>query len=422
MSMNRPLHKLFPADFLWGASTSAHQVEGGNYNQWSEWEDANAKSLAKQAEYKDTWLPRWHRFRGEALEPQNYVSGQAANHFHLYEHDFELVKNLNLNAFRFSIEWSRVQPHGPGDWNASAVNHYRRYLKTLRKRGIEPIVTLWHFTNPVWFEKRGGFAKYHNLKFLVAFADRIMRELGEDIRFVITINEPETYIYNGYRIANWPPQKQTFLQAIEVYRNLLLAHKMIYKKLKKHRRQYSISFAKTYADAYAGDTRFSSRLAAWFQTFARDTLVLYQVKHCLDFIAVNYYFADRFMGFNYQQLNKHQNDIGWNMEPERIANVLIWLHKRYKKPIMITENGLADADDIWRKWWLKETMQALVSVQQRGVWLIGYFHWALIDNFEWAMGKWPRFGLYKVDYKTMKRTMRPSARWWAAALKKLKSE
>ncbi len=414
------MHKLFPKDFLWGASTSAHQVEGGNRNQWSEWEDTNALALSKKAEYQDDWLPRWERFKNEALNPKNYISGQAGDHYHLYKHDFELLSKLNMNAFRFSIEWSRLQPHSSKDWDVTAIRYYKNYIAALKARGIEPVVTLWHFTHPVWFEKKGGFANYNNIKFFVHFADKVMRELGKDIRYIITINEPDTFVYNGYRIASWPPQKQTFMQSLEVYRNLLIAHKMVYKKLRKHKRPYQISFAKTYAAAYAGDSRFISKFGAWLQCFLRDTLVLYQVQHCLDFIAVNYYFADRYIGLHTDQPNTRQSDIGWSMEPERISEVLVWLQKKYKRPIMITENGLADADDRQRKWWLQLTLKSLIYARQNNVQLIGYLYWSLIDNFEWALGKWPRFGLYAINYKTMKRTPRKSALWFAAVLAKIR--
>lgn len=412
---------LFPDDFLWGASTAAHQVEGGTHNQWSVWELENARALASQAAYKNTWMPRWEQFKAEALEPENYVSGKGADHLHRYKEDFDLLQKLNLNAFRFSIEWSRIQPNGEKDWNHEAVEHYREYLRELRRRNIEPVVTLWHFTHPVWFEQKGGFTRYNNLKYFVAFADRVMRELGREVRYVITINEPDSYCFQSFYMAEWPPQKQSLYTGIETYRNLLMAHNMIYKKLRRHKRPYQISLAKLYNHFYPADDRLSSRISVWLRRFVTDTMVLYRVKHRLDFIAVNYYFADRRKGFEMANLNEQQSDLGWDLQPQFIEQILVRLHKKYKKPLLITENGLADAGDIHRRWWLEETLKAIARARSKGVRLLGYMHWSLIDNFEWAFGYWPRFGLVAVNYKTLKRTPRKSALWFAGVIKKLRA-
>lgn len=414
--------KAFPEDFLWGASTSAHQVEGGNHNQWSVWELESAKALAKQAEYKNVWMPRWDEYKKDAHKPENYVSGRGADHFNRYKEDFDLLLKLNMNAFRFSIEWSRIQPNSEKDWNHEAVEHYREYIRELKLRGIEPVVTLWHFTHPAWFEEKGAFSKYNNLKYFVTFADRVMRELGREVKYVITVNEPDSYCFNGFYTADWPPQKQSLFTGIETYRNLLIAHNLIYKKLKKHKRPYMISLAKLYNHFYAADNRLSSRLSAWGRRFLTDNIVIYRVKHRLDFIAVNYYFADRMRGFATDTPNLKQSDLGWDMQPQFIGDVLVRLHKKYKKPLLITENGLADAGDTYRRWWLEETIKAITRAQLRGVRLLGYMHWSLIDNFEWAFGFWPRFGLIKIDYRTGKRTPRGSALWFGGVIGRLRAK
>lgn len=421
MSSSKKLSKAFPDDFLWGASTSAHQVEGGNHNQWSVWELNNAKALASQSQYKDIWMPRWDEVKSQALDPDNYVSGKAADHFHRYKEDFDLLQKLNMNAFRFSIEWSRIQPHSEKDWNHEAVQHYRDYIADLKRRSIEPVVTLWHWTHPVWFEKKGGFAKYDNLKHFVKFADRIMRELGSEVRYIVTINEPDSYCTRSFYSAEWPPQKHNLLAFVETYRNLLMAHNIIYKKLKRHKRPYMISIAKLYNYSYPADKRFVSRFSVWLRQFVTDNIVLYRVKHRIDFIAVNYYFADRMKGFQLDNPDERVGDLGWNLQPQYLDRVLLRLHKKYKKPILITENGVADEKDAHRRWWLEETVKSLARAQRSGVRLLGYMHWSLIDNFEWSYGSWPRFGLVAVDYKTLKRTPRKSALWFAGVIKKLQS-
>ena len=197
----------FPKRFLWGVSTSAHQIEGGNHNQWSVWELENAKSLAAQAPYQYDDLANWPDIRSAAKSASNYVSGKAANHYTLYEQDIQLVKKMNMNAFRFSVEWSRIEPE-QGVWNAEAVEHYKSVLAELKKQDIEPIVTLFHFTLPVWFAKLGGFEKRANVDHFVNFSERILAELGSAVKYVITINEPEVYAIESYYRAKWPPQVQ----------------------------------------------------------------------------------------------------------------------------------------------------------------------------------------------------------------------
>ena len=410
----------FPPDFLWGASLSAHQAEGGTHNQWSVWELENAKSLAVQAEYKNTWMPRWGAFKKTATRSENYVSGRGADHYNRYVEDFDLLKRMNMNALRFSIEWSRIQPNSERDWDHEAVAHYREYIRELKIRGIAPVVTLWHFTHPVWFESKGGFAQYNNIKYFVKFADRIMRELGSEIRYVVTINEPDSFAFNSYHSAEWPPQKQSWIATMETYRNLLIAHNMVYGKLKKHRRPYLVGMSKLYSHYYPADSAFLTRLGIWVRRFMTDNIPIYRVKHRLDFVGVNYYFADRMRGNSIDNPNKRLSDLGWDMQPRYIEYVLRRLHKKYKRPILITENGLADAADTDRRWWLEQTLPALARARADGVELVGYLHWSLIDNFEWAYGFWPRFGLVKVDYKTGRRTLRKSAVWYGMVIGRLR--
>ena len=216
----------FPKSFLWGASTSAHQVEGGNHNQWTEWELENAKSLAARASYLYGDLDIWPLIEKQAKDPNNYVSRRAAGHYTRYEDDFEYVRKMNLNSFRFSIEWSRIQPE-KDSWDAAAIEHYRHYLKALHARGITPIVTLFHFTLPVWFSEMGGFAKRSNVKYFVEFAENIIDELGLDITWIVTINEPEIYAEQSYHEGNWPPNKQSKFQTWRVIENLIYAHKKV---------------------------------------------------------------------------------------------------------------------------------------------------------------------------------------------------
>lgn len=417
--MQQDKNKRFPKNFLWGASSSAHQYEGGNHNQWSVWELENAKSLAARAPYLYGELSNWKDIETEAKNPQNYVSGKANNHYEKFIYDFEILKMMNMNAWRFSIEWSRVQPN-PATWNVEAINHYKEYIAALKERNIEPIVTLFHFSLPVWFAEMGGFEKRSNIKFFVQYAERMLEELGSAVKFVITINEPEVYAAESYIKGVWPPMVQSNRRGIGVIHNLAIAHNKVADMAHKMSPRYKIAISKNSAFYYPGDdSRLSVRSAAIMQYFQDDYLLKKVIKKS-DFISVNYYFSNRVYGYRVHNPNQRLSDMGWDLSPEHLEHALERLSEKYNKPIFVTENGLADADDEHRKWWISETLEAINRSMKKGVPVIGYLHWSLLDNFEWDKGAWPRFGLFEVDYKTMKRKPRPSAIWYSKVIKKLR--
>ena len=410
----------FPNNFLWGVSTSSYQVEGGAHNQWSVWELENAKSLAAQAPYQFGDLDNWKQIELDARRESNYVSGAAANHYEQYERDFELARRMNLTAWRFSVEWSRVQPD-EGAWNVEAVQHYKRYIQELKKRGLEPIMTLFHFTLPIWFTDKGGFEKRGNIKYFTQFVDRIVGELGTQVKYIITINEPEVYASESYYKGAWPPQRQKRLAMIQVLSNLAIAHNRAADIIHAKNRRFKISVAKNSAFIYPGDdSRLSVKSAATAQYLADDWFLKKVIKKC-DFLGVNYYISSRIYGYRTHNPNEVVSDLGWDMQPENIGWVADRLYEKYDKPIMITENGLADANDEHRKWWLTQTILGLQRSLQNGTELLGYMHKSLIDGFEWDKGFWPRFGLVAVDYKTQKRSPRPSAVYYANVVKKIRS-
>lgn len=411
----------FPKNFFWGASSSAHQVEGGNHNQWSVWELEHAKVLAETAKYQAKYLPKWNEVKAEAESPENYISGKAADHYNRYQEDFALLKKMNMNAWRFSIEWSRIEPE-EGAWNAEAIEHYRVYLQRLKAMGIEPFVTLWHWTMPVWFVEKGGFGKKANVKYFERYAEKILEELGKDFRYLITLNEIESYIGEGFFEAKWPPESKSIWGAYRTLMNLLTAHKRVYRLAHATGRKYKVSVAKNTAYQYAGDDAWISKLTAAVVKWASDYFILNRIKKQLDFLGVNYYFSNRYYGYRQHNANELLSDVGWDMQPANIEAVLKDLYDRYNLPLIVTENGLADRDDEYRQWWLSQTLMALHRTLQSGVKLEGYLHWSLTDNFEWSSGFWPRFGLVKIDYQhNRKRILRPSGQWFGSVIKKLRS-
>ena len=415
------VEKKFPKRFLWGAAIAAHQVEGGQHNQWSVWEFENAKSLSVQAEYHYSDLKSWAGAKRLAKLPANYISDRAVDHFNRYEEDFDLAKQLNLNSLRFSIEWSRIEPE-EGKWSKEGIDHYKQYLAALHARGIEPIVTLFHFTLPVWFAEKGGFEKRANIKLFVRFAEKIMQELGGSVRYIVTINEPEAYAFESYRNGHWPPASMKAWRALKVYHNLARAHNRTYTALHKMRRTYKISFAKHSIHMYPGDDAWLSRITAGIGQWLFDDYWIRKTIRKTDYLGINWYVSQRVYGYRIHNPEDKLNDLGWPMEPSDLEHVLDRLYHKYKKPIMITENGVADGEDEVRKWWITETIGAMQRAMGEGVELLGYMHWTLMDNFEWDKGRWPRFGLYEVDYRTLERKARPSALWFARVIKRIENQ
>ena len=407
---------IFPLGFLWGAATSAHQVEGGNINDWTEWEKANAERLAKEAGQK--WQPWQQEQFPEMFKPANYISGRACDHYNRFREDFDIAKSLGHNAHRFSIEWSRIEPE-EGKFDEAAIEHYRQVILALRERGLEPFVTLWHWTDPVWIGQGGVWAKKKTVEYFLRYAKRIFNEYKDLVKFWMPLNEPGTEVSHGYLFGSQPPGIKSKRLANRAFRNLMAAQKQTYKLAKSVNPDFQIGcshfmfYIKPYNDlpwniltakifGYIADRRF-------FKTF-RNSCDFFGVQYYQPFF-VNIKFGGRYFWFmENKQTDEWQNDLGWQIVPEGIYYVLKKAAKN-GKPIYITENGLPDAKDASRGKFIFEHLKYLHKAISEGVNVRGYFYWSLLDNFEFVemRGFWPRFGLVEIDYKTMERKIRPSA-------------
>lgn len=405
----------FPKNFLWGAATSSHQVEGGQHNDWSEWEKKNADRLAAEPPHYDN--PHWKKFAAQASDPKNYISGDACDQYNRYGEDFDILSELHLNAYRFSLEWSRIEPE-EGIFDGLALDHYRDVITALRERGIEPFVTLWHWTLPLWLAEKGGTAAGGFPTYFERYAKMVAETLGNDVRYWITLNEPDVHTSFSYILGAWTPEKKNIFLAIRAYHKLIRAHNLASVAIK---------------DAVPGAQVGISKHQVYFE-MAKPTLVNKIIKAAADW-PWNFYFLDRisahqdFIGMNsYQRKivdngidvagsgadpkkNREmiQTEFGWEYHPESIYGALMEL-KRYGKPVYITENGIADSTDGLRPRFIRDSLAAIRRAITDGVDIRGYFYWSLLDNFEWDKGFWPRFGLVHVDYTTQKRTIRDSAR------------
>jgi len=374
----------FPDNFFWGTATSAHQIEGDNTN--NDWWEAEQGSL----------LP--------------HKSGKACDSYNRYEEDFDLAKAMGNNAHRFSIEWSRIEPE-EGKFSEKAIEHYCKVLQALRARGLEPFVTLHHFTNPVWFSARGGWANERAPDYFALYVKYVAAHLGNDVKYWITMNEPVIVISKGHLSGKWPPfKKLDFLGCFRSSSNMAKAHNLAYETLNKIGGKVGIAKSINYLDQGGGALSPITALAVLVSRYIKNWWFLDKIARHQDFIGINYYTRYKFSfkrGF-FDDWKEKRSDFGWEIYPEGIYHVAKETYKRYKKPIYITENGISDADDDQRAEFIKNHLKWLHKATEEGLDVRGYFYWSLLDNFEWAEGFTQRFGLVEVSFETFERKMRKS--------------
>lgn len=383
----------FPPGFLWGTATSAHQTEGNNtYSDWWTWE---------QSKFSDNEYP---------LEP----SGIACDAYNRYPEDLDLALKLNNNAVRLSIEWARLQP-APDEFDPAEIQHYREVLRVARQRNLKTFVTLHHFTNPLWLAQKGGWLNPRAVVYFTNYAARCVNELADLVDAFITINEPQVYAYMAYTIGLWPPNKRNPLASFLVQANLIRAHRRAYSAIKE-KINTPVGIAKNIVWYEVNPYRscFYDRWAARLLNWLNDDFLLRPLMGRLDFLGLNYYFTNRIRNLRTNNPTDYISDMGWWINPGGLGKILKKLGK-YQLPIYITENGLADSWDKLREHFLRDMILACgMAINNEGVDLRGYFHWSLIDNYEWHLGFAPRFGLVEIDREdNLKRKPRPSFDYYA---------
>lgn len=406
MSENKILQ--FPDGFLWGVSTSAYQIEGGIKNDWSEWE----KSPARIKQLKKD---------GKNLE--EYICGQACDSYNRFEEDLKCIKELNVNVYRFSIEWSRIEPE-EGKWNEEVINYYKNIISKLKENNIEPFITIWHYTLPLWVSNIGGWENKKTINYFLAYANKLFNIFKEEVIFWQTFNEPEIYIGFGYINGNFPPNVKNLFKANKVFKNLVEAQKKTYQLIHKINNKTKLGVAHniTYQTPYKNN--FINKLVVKIIDYIKWKRFLNKMAPYEDFIGLQYYHHDRLklkLGGEYlfaesDNENTETNEMGWEIFPEGIYQILLKL-KKYNLPIYITENGTADSRDENKTRFIINHLKYIYKAMREEVDLRGYFYWSLLDNFEWAHGWAPKFGLYAVDRETFKRTARPSAKIYAEICK-----
>jgi beta-glucosidase len=397
----------FPKDFLWGAATSAYQVEGNNSNaDWWPWEIKSAKECSKE----------------------------ACRHYELYPQDFDLAQELNHNAHRLSIEWARIEPQ-EGKFSPEELKHYEDVILALRSRGIEPVVTLHHFTNPIWFSQSGGWENKRSAKRFFKYCEYVVRTLAKHVGIWVTINEPSIYASHSYIFGTWPPQTKSVWKTKAVYDNMAWAHIQSYRQIHKIYKDLglarpSVGLAHHISAIVPCTNKLRDRVAVrlrkkWFHFGILDEIAHEQA---MDFVGLNYYSRQQVETKNWSlgsliwdtcQSNHDpctKNALGWDIYPKGLYLILKDL-KKYDVPVLITENGICTADDSQRWQFICDHLKSIHQAMQEGVNVKGYMYWSLMDNFEWAFGYAPRFGLIEINYQTFQRTVRESARKYAAVCK-----
>ena len=377
----------FPDGFLWGTATSAHQVEGGNV-------------------YNDSWL-------AEHLPGSHYAepSGDACDHYHRYESDIALIAGLGLGAYRFSLEWSRIEPED-GEFSRAALDHYRRMLDACHEHGLTPFLTFHHFTSPRWIAAAGGWEERRTAERFARFCERAMRHLGDLVPYACTLNEPNLggLLHGVLGIPAPRPGHPVLFQnawsphAIEVMR---AAHGLALEAIKGVRAETSVGLtvALTAWDAMPGGEAAMARLRRIAEDAFLDDLEG-------DFIGVQNYTGMRVGpdGPAEPAATAERTQMGYVFQPGALGQAIRRAVEMTGLPVFVTENGVATHDDERRVQFISRALASLESCLLEGLDVRGYFYWSLFDNFEWVFGYRPTFGLVAVDRATQERTVKPSAR------------
>jgi len=411
----------FPRGFLWGTATAAHQVEGNNTNnQWWKWEQ-EGRIKGKSGLACDWWGGRW-------------------------KEDFDRAAETGQNAHRLSVEWSRIQPT-PDTWDEDALERYRVMLRGLKERGMTPMVTLHHFTDPLWFYEMGGWAHNDSIKLFEKFVRKTVEALKEYCTLWCTINEPNVYALSGYVAGDFPTKHRGLRVASHVMANMLRGHAAAYRAIHEIQPESRVGFAHHHRPAVAKrawnpldrfmrnirfdgvNMAFPSGISTGVMKTPMGSVRIPEAKGTQDYLGLNYYSVDTVsfhIGkpahlFTHSEYPKDAdlstNNFIANI-PTGIYDTIKWATKLFPNvPILITENGVEDPDDKMRPRYIAQHIYQVWRAVNFNFPVKGYFHWSLVDNFEWERGWTQRFGLWGLDENTQKRIRRPSVDLYAEICK-----
>ncbi|MEI8126471.1 MAG: family 1 glycosylhydrolase [Actinomycetota bacterium] len=374
---------IFPSDFLWGTATAAHQIEGNNTNS------------------------DWWRFEHTPGSGCVDASGDACDSWHRYEDDLDIVKELGLNSFRFSVEWARIEP-ARGEYSRATLEHYRRVMGACRDRGILPVVTLHHFTLPQWVADAGGFEAPDIATWMGEYATVVAEALGDLVGLACTINEPNIVAIMGYYFGIFPPQVRDWDRFVAVNETMRRCHVAMRDALKAGPGDYPVGLTLSMTEYQAiegGEERMlKSREEmedAYLRSVADD-----------DFLGVQCYSRTVFGPDGAVGETGETTDMGYAYWPQCVEHTVRRAAEVAGCPLVVTENGISGANDERRIAYLDAALRGLHRALDDGIDCRGYFQWSLLDNFEWVLGYTQKFGIVSVDRETMARSPKPSADWF----------
>lgn len=406
-----------PEGWLLGTASAAHQVEGGLWNDWT---------------------------RMERDEPWRIKGGDSAavaiDHFHRYREDLALLAAMGHTAQRFSVEWARVEPQ-PGQFDLSALRHYAHVVTTCRELGMEPIVTLQHFTLPVWLADRGGVLDPEAPRLFARYTAACAEALGQEVRWWVTLNEPNVLMALAYAEGAWPPHRRSSLLALRAGVGLLRMHAaaatVLHQVAASQRRPALVSIAHHERPFRPRPGSTGTRSVAWLPDRLFNRWFLWScvrgrilppagsgqtvpgLRGSLDYLGLNYY-ADERVRFDWRASSRlfvspdpdpalPRSSVGWSIDAGGLRRALISVSEEFRLPILVTENGVADEVDELRSGFLVDHLRAVIQAIGEGADVRGYLHWTGFDNFEWLEGYGAKFGLVAVDRETLERRPKPSA-------------
>lgn len=439
--------KKFPSDFVWGAATASYQIEGA----WNE--DGKGESI-------------WDRFSHTPGKVQGGDTGDVAcDHYHRWESDLQLVKELGLNAYRFSIAWPRILPNGRGQINQAGLDFYKRILDRVLELHIEPFVTLYHWDLPQAIQDHGGWSARHNVEAFVEYADVVTRAFGDRVKNWTTFNEPWVIAFVGHLQGRHAPGHSDLHEALAVAHHILLAHGLAVPVIRRNSPGSHVGIVLNLTPKEPASPSFVDRVAATFDDGQNnrffldpltgrgypqdivdrfgDTMSFVQpgdmdtIATPIDFVGVNYYTRNIVRSTKVSEAENAartvfpvgmNTEMDWEVYPQGLYKILGRLYFDYDFPVIyVTENGAAYKDHVGtdgevsdpsRVAYFQGHLEQVHRAIEAGIPVKGYFAWSLMDNFEWGFGYSKRFGIIHVDYKTQKRTLKSSAKWYRETVKR----
>ena len=400
------------AGLLLGSATAATQIEGGDENN------------------------NWARFAAEGKVKDGSTPVRADDHYARFREDIDLMAEMGLQIYRLGIEWSRIEPKR-GEYCEEALAHYREEIAYMISKGIRPLLTLHHFTNPLWFEDMGAFEHKDSPEIFLSLVKKSIESFGDLVSEYITINEPNVYATNSLLFGEWPPEKRSMTSVVRAFSNMTAAHIKAYRYIHEKRKEMGfddtkVSFA-NHLRIFAPENPqnplhrfFASASAYLFQDAITTAMMTGKCRYPIlrrqgvkkgkyyDFIGINYYSRSTVRGFaDGVKADCFKNDLGWEIYHEGLLDLSERLYEKYHAPVFVTENGTCDNTDAFRPRFIYDQLK-LISEKENHI--TRYYHWSFLDNFEWKEGESARFGIVHVDYETQGRTVKNSGKLYASII------